>query len=214
MLVVLVGASAGFLHAPNDDGRTEVIDRLASASHTPRPFKINVRAPRPTATPQPVRTRSRPAPTRKPAVQAAAVERPATAERPSQAAPAPTRSPRPPRPPSTPAPNGAYSKEDVKAQIRAAWPGDDDVAVAVVQCETGGSFNPRTTGGGGRYLGLWQFDQETWERHGGTGDPRDASPSEQTRIAWRLYQARGWSAWGMCNPDRTPTPPPSDEPQA
>jgi hypothetical protein len=105
-----------------------------------------------------------------------------------------------PKPPgATPKPGPAYDKEDVKERIRASWPGEDpDKAVRVVDCETAGTFNPRMTSYNGQYYGLWQFDSETWHRHGGTGDPRDHTPEEQTRVAWKLFEARGWTPWPHC----------------
>ncbi len=115
----------------------------------------------------------------------------------------PTAPPTAAPPAATPAPTPAhtYDREDVKRRVRSAWPGNGDEAIAVVDCETGGSFDPRMTSANGMYKGLWQFHQQTWERNGGTGDPRDASPEEQTRIAWNLYEKQGWEPWPSCRPD-------------
>jgi hypothetical protein len=66
----------------------------------------------------------------------------------------------------------------------------------VADCESG--LNPRATSADGQNLGLWQFRIETWHTYGGTGDPRDHSPEDQTRVAWRLFQTRGWAPWGGC----------------
>jgi hypothetical protein len=66
----------------------------------------------------------------------------------------------------------------------------------VADCESG--LNSRATSPDGRYLGLWQMRRETWQSYGGSGDPRDHSPEEQTDVAWRLYQQRGWSPWAGC----------------
>lgn len=114
--------------------------------------------------------------------------------------PTPTLKPTP-KPTPTPSPTQSrkpYNREQVKADIRAAWAGDDDKAIRVVSCETGGTFDPRTTSSNERFLGLWQFDRETWTRHGGAGDPRDASPKRQTEVASKLFDSRGWTAWGGC----------------
>jgi soluble lytic murein transglycosylase-like protein len=67
---------------------------------------------------------------------------------------------------------------------------------AIAQCESGG--NPAAVGGGGTYRGLYQFDQQTWQSVGGSGDPAAASPAEQTRRAEILYAQRGASAWPVC----------------
>ena len=43
--------------------------------------------------------------------------------------------------------------------------------------------------------GLFQFDIPTWESVGGSGNPMDASPSEQLMRAKLLYQQRGLEPW-------------------
>lgn len=67
---------------------------------------------------------------------------------------------------------------------------------ALAQCESGG--NPRAIGGGGKYRGLYQFLLSTWHSVGGSGDPIDASPSEQTYRAQILYRRSGSGQWGAC----------------
>src|SRR5439155_2945143 len=59
----------------------------------------------------------------------------------------------------------------------------------LAQCESGG--DPRAVNPAGPYYGLYQFDLGTWQSSGGSGNPIDASPAEQTRVANNLYQARG-----------------------
>jgi hypothetical protein len=48
----------------------------------------------------------------------------------------------------------------------------------------------------GRYRGAYQFDQQTWNGVGGTGDPAAASPAEQDYRATILYEQRGNQPWG------------------
>jgi uncharacterized protein YabE (DUF348 family) len=67
---------------------------------------------------------------------------------------------------------------------------------ALAECESGG--DPRAINPAGPYYGLYQFDLATWEANGGTGNPIDASPEEQTRIAYNLYLARGRAPWPVC----------------
>ena len=67
---------------------------------------------------------------------------------------------------------------------------------ALARCESGG--NPRAVNPTGKYRGLYQFDLTTWRGVGGTGDPIDASPAEQTRRARILYQDRGRAPWPYC----------------
>jgi hypothetical protein len=67
---------------------------------------------------------------------------------------------------------------------------------AIAACESGGS--PSAVGGGGSYRGKYQFDQQTWESVGGTGDPAAASEAEQDQRAAALYAREGTTAWPTC----------------
>jgi nucleoid-associated protein YgaU len=67
---------------------------------------------------------------------------------------------------------------------------------AIAMCESSG--NPRASGpvtAAGGHFGLYQFDLPTWRSVGGTGNPRDASPAEQTRRAQMLAAQRGTQPW-------------------
>jgi uncharacterized protein YabE (DUF348 family) len=67
---------------------------------------------------------------------------------------------------------------------------------ALANCESGG--NPRSVSSGGTYRGLYQFAISTWRSVGGSGDPIDASASEQTYRAQVLYGSQGRSPWPVC----------------
>jgi uncharacterized protein YabE (DUF348 family) len=67
---------------------------------------------------------------------------------------------------------------------------------ALANCESGG--NPRSVSSDGTYRGLYQFSLSTWQGVGGSGDPIDASSSEQTYRAQLLYRRAGRSAWPVC----------------
>ncbi len=67
---------------------------------------------------------------------------------------------------------------------------------ALARCESGG--NPRAVSSGGQYRGLYQFSMSTWQGVGGSGDPIDASSSEQTYRAKLLYKRAGRSPWPHC----------------
>jgi uncharacterized protein YabE (DUF348 family) len=70
---------------------------------------------------------------------------------------------------------------------------------ALAKCESGG--NPRAVNPSG-YYGLYQFSLSTWKSVGGTGNPIDASPDEQTYRAQLLYKKAGagqWSCGGHLN---------------
>ncbi|HEU4947707.1 MAG TPA: transglycosylase family protein [Kribbella sp.] len=74
------------------------------------------------------------------------------------------------------------------ANMSAAWR-------KVAECESGG--NPRAVNGAG-YYGLFQFDKQTWRSVGGSGNPADASASEQLARAKALYAQRGAAPWPVC----------------
>ncbi|MDY6810305.1 MAG: transglycosylase family protein [Actinomycetota bacterium] len=70
---------------------------------------------------------------------------------------------------------------------------------ALAQCEATGNWAINT--GNGFYGGV-QFDQNTWERWGGTEyAPRAdlASREEQIAIAKKTQAAQGWGAWPSCS---------------
>ncbi|HZG94618.1 MAG TPA: resuscitation-promoting factor [Mycobacteriales bacterium] len=67
---------------------------------------------------------------------------------------------------------------------------------ALAQCESGG--DPRVVSAGGSYRGLYQFSMTTWRGVGGSGDPIDASRSEQTYRAQVLYRRAGADEWPHC----------------
>lgn len=61
----------------------------------------------------------------------------------------------------------------------------------IASCESGG--NSRATNG--THFGLFQFDLPTWRSVGGTGNPMDATPSEQYARAEALLTKRGTQPW-------------------
>lgn len=64
---------------------------------------------------------------------------------------------------------------------------------ALAKCESGG--NPKAVNPAG-YYGLYQFSLSTWASVGGSGNPTDASSSEQTARAQKLYARGGAGQWG------------------
>ena len=62
--------------------------------------------------------------------------------------------------------------------------------------ESGGNpaaLNPQSGAGG-----YYQILPSTWAAYGGTGAPQDAPMSEQTRVAQRIWDSQGSSAWVNC----------------
>jgi len=63
-------------------------------------------------------------------------------------------------------------------------------------CESGGDYG--SVSANGAYRGAYQFDSQTWQSVGGSGDPAAASPAEQDARASQLQSQRGSSPWPNC----------------
>lgn len=77
--------------------------------------------------------------------------------------------------------------------------GGGDIGAAlgrIALCESGG--NPGAVSPSGLYRGKYQFDPQTWQRLGGSGDPAKAPEAEQDRIAGVLYGQGGPASWPVC----------------
>lgn len=63
----------------------------------------------------------------------------------------------------------------------------------IAQCESGGDYSALNPSGAG---GKYQIMPETWAAHGGSGNPQDAAPAEQDRIALLIWDGgAGRSQW-------------------
>lgn len=69
---------------------------------------------------------------------------------------------------------------------------------AIRNCESGSSGGYSAVSPGGKYRGAYQFDYQTWNSVGGSGDPAAASPAEQDKRAAILYSQRGSAPWPVC----------------
>lgn len=68
----------------------------------------------------------------------------------------------------------------------------------IAVCES--SLNPEAVNRTGKYRGLFQFDLRSWDYVGGTGDPAQASVSEQLRRAQILVSRQGFNrAFPQCS---------------
>ena len=66
---------------------------------------------------------------------------------------------------------------------------------AIAACESGG--DPTAVNAAG-YYGKYQFDLGTWASVGGSGNPAEASETEQDYRASILYSRAGSSPWPVC----------------
>jgi hypothetical protein len=67
---------------------------------------------------------------------------------------------------------------------------------AIAACESGG--DPGAVDPSGTYRGKYQFDMQTWQSVGGTGDPAAAPEAEQDMRAAMLMERSGSSPWPVC----------------
>ena len=67
---------------------------------------------------------------------------------------------------------------------------------AIAACESGG--DPSAVDASGTYRGKYQFDQQTWQSVGGSGDPAAAPEAEQDARAQQLMAQRGSNPWPVC----------------
>jgi uncharacterized protein YabE (DUF348 family) len=63
----------------------------------------------------------------------------------------------------------------------------------LAKCESGN--NPRAVNPSGKYTGMFQFDDRTWQGVGGSGRAYDAPAEEQLMRAKQLYLSRGLQPW-------------------
>ncbi|MEO5833267.1 MAG: ubiquitin-like domain-containing protein [Nakamurella sp.] len=165
-----------------ETGRTEVsrtvtVEALPTVTHRGTKVPPPVAAPAPVSPPAPAVTAPRaPAVTPPPAV--ARSTTPAAAPDPAPAAPAPT------TPPVTQRSGGTVLFNDFEFGVN--WDG-------LAKCESGN--NPRAINPSGKYTGLFQFDDRTWQGTGGSGRAYDAPAEEQLMRAKILFQARGLQPW-------------------
>ncbi len=77
---------------------------------------------------------------------------------------------------------------------------------ALIQCESDGNYQAIADNGFyDTYYGAFQFLQTTWNSVAQANypqlngvDPRDASPTDQHRMAYALYEDEGWTPWPTC----------------
>lgn len=93
--------------------------------------------------------------------------------------------------------SGNGASRQVKAAARTSGGGKSGGNLAGIRnCESSGDYGAVSSNG--QYRGAYQFDRQTWQSVGGSGDPAAASAEEQDRRASALYARRGGSAWPSC----------------
>lgn len=93
------------------------------------------------------------------------------------------------------APAAAASSQQAAPSQQAPSSGGNGLE-SVAQCESGG--DPGAVSPDGQYRGKYQFDQQTWNSVGGSGDPAAAPEAEQDQRAAQLRSQRGSSPWPVC----------------
>jgi peptidoglycan hydrolase-like protein with peptidoglycan-binding domain len=98
-----------------------------------------------------------------------------------------------PAPAATTATTSASSSSTQPAATQSTGSGGYSIPSSIVQCESGGNWHAvnSSSGAGGAY----QIMPSTWRAYGGTGLPQDASPTQQSAIASKIWAANGPSAW-------------------
>jgi resuscitation-promoting factor RpfB len=112
-------------------------------------------------------------------------------------APAPAPTPR--RQSATTASPGATRTRSAtrSGAVRSSSGGGAGGSLAAIRaCESSGNYGAVSSNG--RYRGAYQFDQQTWQSVGGSGDPAAAAPSEQDARASQLRSQRGSNPWPNC----------------
>lgn len=66
----------------------------------------------------------------------------------------------------------------------------------LAECESGGDWSTNTGNG---FSGGLQFTPSTWKAFGGEGSAKNASKSEQIRVAENVLDGQGWGAWPACS---------------
>jgi Transglycosylase-like domain len=103
-------------------------------------------------------------------------------------APTPVTTPPPGAPVPAPTPAPALFVDSSSAAAWAASPG----VACIREHESGDNYSTNTGNG---YYGAYQDLLSTWESHGGTGLPSNASPAVQDQINYQIWLSGGWGQW-------------------
>jgi LysM repeat protein len=93
------------------------------------------------------------------------------------------------------APVPSASRQAVTTGARSSGGGGGNLA-AIRACESSGDYG--AVSADGLYGGAYQFDRQTWQSVGGSGNPAAAPPAEQDARASQLWSQRGSNPWPNC----------------
>ena len=104
-------------------------------------------------------------------------------------------------PPTTTEPSTTAGETAIKHPLPAGT--TEEQWHALRECES--TQNYRAVSSSGRYRGAYQFAVSTWDWIAGMHypdlvgvNPRDASPPDQDKMAYKLYEINGWDPWPTC----------------
>lgn len=97
---------------------------------------------------------------------------------------------------SVPVPSAARPSATIGTQGVVSSGGGGGNLAAIRACESSGNYG--AVSADGLYGGAYQFDRQTWQSVGGSGNPAAASPAEQDARASQLWSQRGSNPWPNC----------------
>lgn len=97
---------------------------------------------------------------------------------------------------SGPVPSALRQSATIGTQGVVSSGGGGGNLAAIRACESSGNYG--AVSADGLYRGAYQFDRQTWQSVGGSGDPAAASAAEQDARASQLWSQRGSNPWPNC----------------
>jgi LysM repeat protein len=98
--------------------------------------------------------------------------------------------------PSAPVPSAPRQAVTSATQSVVSSGGAGGNLAAIRACESSGNYG--AVSADGLYGGAYQFDRQTWQSVGGSGNPAAASAAEQDARASQLWSQRGSNPWPNC----------------
>ncbi len=159
----------------------------------------------PNGCPEPAQPTPTPTPTGTPSPTPTSMATPTPTTTPTATAtPTPTPSPTPTATATpTPTPTPTETPEDQTDEPAIPAGTTEEQWEQLRQCNANGDY--QHVNSSGIHFGVYEFRQTSWNelalRHYPRlvgVNPRDAAPDDQDRMAYRLYEERGWEPWPIC----------------